>query len=412
MNQSPQTSPEQGPNEDPQQALQDLHSRNCYQRQLQEETSHKDVRWWHLTPHAPLQAPHIPPPCEAATWGVKLVCEKLGLSSAVQQKSTTVTASTGWGELQRHIQQLGGDVTDFWQSGEPPGKDDLVFVKLIPIRGNRDKAGSRDLAADVWHKETAKRERAALMTLSTATYGRKRACMPPIRGRDVVPRLCASLEVGGTVVLVQELVTGRTLKNIMVNSVRERWGCLPTSREATATMLGRGTLAQHVFAIEKAVKSLWMLGYIHCDLHEDNIIITPDGSARLVDLAFSYVIPTPLRSKLRCLMTPWTDVSAWYLDRGGLSLQAGMRESLSRRRVPFYNDDAKMLVKIYLMAHINEACGNNFHTMQWQRYRVWWPHGPPAAILVLSDVLLTPIEEVVHRRPRLLQLFCSLFSDV
>lgn len=81
-------------------------------------------------------------------------------------------------------------------------------------------------------------------------------------------------------------------------------------RLTDATRLGR-LIAQRspllsadtYWSLERATCALWMQGIAHSDLHDDNVLVLPDGSVRLVDFGMAAVMPRGLRVGLRAALS-------------------------------------------------------------------------------------------------------------
>jgi hypothetical protein len=80
-------------------------------------------------------------------------------------------------------------------------------------------------------------------------------------------------------------------------------------RLTDATRLGR-LIAQRspllsadtYWSLERATCALWMQGIAHSDLHDDNVLVLPDGSVRLVDFGMAAVMPRNLRVGMRAAL--------------------------------------------------------------------------------------------------------------
>ena len=242
-----------------------------------------------------------------------------------------------------------------------PGSRDRVFIKVLDIT----RAGS---------ERGALRESATHRAVSTDGRGGLgvRGMLPTIWGHNIVPQFYFSMTAsyfgphGDTTVhlIAQEYLEGHTLHDATV----------PEDQAAH-----RRLLRQVFFDIEKQVKSLWLLGFAHCDLHPHNIMLTYRGPAyrgvRLVDLGMAVRIREEDLCKMRASMSPWADIAAWILDDDSpvQELRSFIRDAHAQRGLNWFNDDAKHLLKYYRDADIDTSVGNTIFHVQLARYRVWWP---------------------------------------
>lgn len=126
------------------------------------------------------------------------------------------------------------------------------------------------------------------------------------------------------------------------------------SGETLFNYLGRRPMTAVTYlVIEKAIVTMWLTGIVHGDLHEDNIMISPNGTkAWIIDFGFAVVLPSNRMEALKRVMDDVPNVSnslansVWYAKN---ALQGYVNSVLAvHRRMNWYNADGKLLKGLYL----------------------------------------------------------------
>lgn len=117
---------------------------------------------------------------------------------------------------------------------------------------------------------------------------------------------------------------------------------------------GKRTLTPSTYLnIEKAIVSMWLNGIVHGDLHDDNIMVSRNGSrVWVIDFGFAVVLPDNRLQALKRVMDDVPNVSnslansVWYAKN---ALQGYVNSVLHhKRRLDWYNADGKLLKGMYL----------------------------------------------------------------
>lgn len=150
--------------------------------------------------------------------------------------------------------------------------------------------------------------------------------------------------------------------------------------------------------VEKAVKSLWCLGYRHCDLHTNNIMVQLGDRVKLIDLSQAVRIEHNTLIQMRNVITPWTDVSALYVENY-LGAQAYNRIMISERyKIPggtylFYPDATCLLT-------LRKRVVRNPHAadIYIERTQAWWPQADIRMLLEFLQQPLMRLDEAAWRK--------------
>jgi hypothetical protein len=208
--------------------------------------------------------------------------------------------------------------------------------------------------------------------------------LPPVEGRQVVPEFYRGLIVRPQrscplYIIAMEHIEGATL---------HRWKQLKPDISPT------------LFAnVEKAVKSLWCLGYTHCDMHNNNILVRQDESVRLIDLAQAVPLQYEIRAQIRTTLTPWTDVAALYLD-DYMGIQAYNRRIISMRIVEKERDPRTFYPEAIRLLALRKKLQKEttLADMQVQRLKAWWPRARVVQFLAILENRSGPLDASAWRR--------------
>ena len=150
------------------------------------------------------------------------------------------------------------------------------------------------------------------------------ACLPGVCDNRLLPTFffAGMLLKGGLMITVMERVRGQSMKSyVRVN----------------------GVSPSLVVRVEAALLTLWVgYGMCHGDLHDDNIIITPEGSIRFIDFGLSIKLPERYQKKLRASMTNGEIPSAIELFKNIL-VRYTNRVVVGRKDFEYYNSDHYLL---------------------------------------------------------------------
>jgi serine/threonine protein kinase len=206
-----------------------------------------------------------------------------------------------------------------------------TFIVKVGTQGKKDWA---PFVLDNVHESQAHRH------LTTRCVSLKCAARP-VCARDISPKFYfgGADPTARLFITVMEFVNGDTLYKYL-------------SKRSNIT-------ASTYLAIEKAIVTMWLTGIVHGDLHEDNIMISPNGSkAWVIDFGFAVVLPPNRLEALKRVMDDVPNVSeslansVWYAKN---ALQGYVNSVLAvHRGMDWYNADGKLLRGMYLKVPANQ----------------------------------------------------------
>jgi serine/threonine protein kinase len=150
-----------------------------------------------------------------------------------------------------------------------------------------------------------------------------------IKGKHLVPRLffAGSHRTYGVFIHVMEIASGKSLDEFNAP--------------------GASMSPEMFVAIEKAVVSLWMLGYAHGDLHFGNLMYdTKRKTITIIDFGMSVKIPLDIRKRIRAGIKSMKNAVALWKETGA---QEYVHAVMSQRGRRWLNDDGKLLQVAYSM---------------------------------------------------------------
>lgn len=289
----------------------------------------------------------------------------LGFVSSLRQNvgsgSAATTFTLPYWRVKKFQKELDSFMSETLISSQysPPQLDTRVLVKATKLRNKRLLHGS--IREAMVHREVAE------------AHVPKTDWLPAIAGSDVVPHFYSAfaLAARGTpvFVVIMEYVQGLTLTQYMEQQ-RRYYG-------------GHSRIGRHLFAnVERAVKSLWCLGYTHSDMHHNNILVASNDSVRLIDLAVAVPLHREVSARVRVLMTPWTDIAALYFDNY-LGIQSHNKHVIALRSLEAYFAEARLLCALRRKIPVDVM--TDLQSFQIVRMKSWWSHANVEQFRILAS---------------------------
>lgn len=295
------------------------------------------------------------------------------VSRSVDNLKKALILQMRWEDVVQMRSTKNMDCTTERLCGAPAKPTESVLVKLLPIVCQRNSHGQAVMSGSE-AKQFKKHFHEALIhqsICSRRTPGTD--WMPSVCGSDIVPKFYCSFllrhsKYGVVYVIAMEFIDGPHLQEV--------W---------SKGKFGIDTLAQ----VERAVVSLWTLGYTHNDLHMHNILQTTTG-IRLIDLQTVQPLPQSMTTQVRLAATPFVDPIELFLqDFDGLKIVMFGKQYTHDHRLPWHWSDGYVLLGLY------EKGVRELQTtrpqVQVARLESWWPtcKNPAKFLDSLSKCTLT-----------------------
>ncbi|AGE51481.1 PBCV-specific basic adaptor domain-containing protein [Paramecium bursaria Chlorella virus CviKI] len=121
------------------------------------------------------------------------------------------------------------------------------------------------------------------------------------------------------------------------------------------TKPGRDFYARYYVYFEKVICSLWLAGYVHGDLHRDNIMVNKNGEVKLIDFGFALKLPEPFVKGIANGITkmikernPRSFADLWTKETvNGIRIVNYTNRVVKGRGFSWYNPDYKVLQTFY-----------------------------------------------------------------
>lgn len=139
-------------------------------------------------------------------------------------------------------------------------------------------------------------------------------------GSKFFPRIYTSFHDGtsGVFITVMEYIDGKTLHRAGEN------------KKFLGTTLPFKILQQ----LTKAIETVWLAGFVHSDLHHNNILVTPKEDVKIIDLGMARLIPKKTHEKVKAMLAKGVHADEVWQKSG---LGGWSNRNMARRRFSWYN---------------------------------------------------------------------------
>ena len=139
-------------------------------------------------------------------------------------------------------------------------------------------------------------------------------------GSKFFPRIYTSFHDGtsGVFITVMEYIEGKTLHRAGEN------------KKFLDTALPFKVLQQ----LTKAIETMWLAGFVHSDLHHNNILITPKEDVKIIDLGMARLIPKKTHEKVKAMLSKGVHPDEVWQKSG---LGGWSNRNMARRHFTWYN---------------------------------------------------------------------------